>query len=50
MIPDGKEVQNLPGLVRTLAVIIHYEVKTETGIRILIAATSMLFGTQEKSL
>ena len=50
MIPDGKQVQNLPGLVRTLTAIIHYELKIETGIKILIAATSTLFGAQEKSL
>ena len=50
MIPDGKEAQNLPRPVKTLVAIIHYEVKTETGIRISIAAMSQLFGTQEKSL
>ena len=50
MLPDGKQAQNLPGPVRTLAAIIHYELKTETGIKISIAAMSTLFGAQEKSL
>ena len=50
MIPDGKQAQNLPGPVRTLTSILHYELKNETGIKVLISATSTVFGTQEKPL
>ena len=50
MIPDGQQAQNLPGPVRTLAEILHYQLKNETGIKVLILATSTLFGTQEKPL
>ena len=50
MIPDGKQAQNLPVPVRTLAAILHYKLKNETGIKVSILATSTVFGTQEKSL
>ena len=46
MVPDGQQAQNLPGPVRTL----HYELKNETGIEVLILSTSKRFGTQEKQL
>ena len=50
MVPDGQLSQNLPNPVRTLAAILHYQIKNETGIKIAIMATSKLFGTQEKLL
>ena len=40
--------QNLPNPVRTLAVILHYQVKNEVGTKVSIAQTAKLFGTQEK--
>ena len=48
MVPDGLKSQNLPSPVRTLAVILHYQVKNEVGIKVSIAQTAKLFGTQEK--
>ena len=48
--PDGQLSQNLLNPVRTLAAILHYQLKNETGIKIAIMATSKLFGTQEKPL
>ena len=48
MVPDGKLSQNLPNDVRTLAAILHYQLKNETGIKISMMATSKLFGAQEK--
>ena len=50
MIPDGQLAQNLLGPVRTLAAILYYQVKNETGIKVSILATSKVFGTQEKLL
>ena len=50
MIPDGQLSQNLPNPVRTLASILHYQLKNETSIKISITASSKLFGTQEKPL
>ena len=50
VVPDGQLSQNLPNPVRTLAAILHYQLKNETGIKISIMATSKLFGTQEKLL
>ena len=50
MIPDGKQAQNLPQPVRTLAAILHYQLKNETGIKVSILVTLTLFGTQEKPL
>ena len=50
MVPDGQLPQNLPNPVRTLAAILHYQLKNETGIKVSIMATSNLFGTQEKLL
>ena len=50
MVPDGQLSQNLPNPVRTLAAILHYQLKNVTGIKIAIMATSKLFGTQEKPL
>ena len=49
MVPDGSKSQNLPNPVQTLAVILHYQVKNEAGIKVSIAQTAKLFGTQEKS-
>ena len=40
--------QNLPVPVQTLAVILHYQVKNEAGIKVSIAQTAKLFATQEK--
>ena len=48
MVPDGLKSQNLPNPVRTLAVILHYPVKNEIGIKVSIAQTAKLFCTQEK--
>ena len=48
MVPDGHKSQNLLNPVRTLAVILHYQVKNEVGIKVSIAQTAKLFGTQEK--
>ena len=48
MVPDGYKSQNLLNPVRTLAVILHYQVKNEAGIKVSIAQTAKLFGTQEK--
>ena len=50
MVPDGKLSQNLLNPVRTLAAILHYQLKNETGIKISITITSKLFGTLEKLL
>ena len=50
MVPDGQLSQNLLGPVRTLAAVLHYQLKNETGIKVFIMATSKLFGTQEKPL
>ena len=50
MIPHGQLSQNLPNPVRTLAAILHYQLKNETGIKVSIMATSKVFGTQEKPL
>ena len=40
MVPDGCWMH--------LAVILHYQVKNEAGIKVSIAQTAKLFGTQEK--
>ena len=48
MVPDGHMSQNLPNPVRTLAVILHYQVKNKVGIKVSIAQKAKLFGTQEK--
>ena len=48
MVPDGSKSQNLPNPVRTLAVILHYQVKNKVSIKVSIAQTAKLFGTQEK--
>ena len=48
MVPDGSRSQNLPVPVQTLAVILHYQVKNEAGIKVSIAQTAKLFATQEK--
>ena len=48
MVPDGLKSQNLLNLVRTRAVILHYQVKNEVGIKVSIVQTAKLFGTQEK--
>ena len=50
MVPDRQLSQNLLNPVRTLAAILHYQLKNETGIKVSIIATSKLFGTQEKLL
>ena len=50
MVPDGQLSQNLLNSVRTLAAILHYQLKNETRIKIAIMATSKLFGTQVKLL
>ena len=50
MVPDGQLSQNLLNPVRTLAAILHYHFKSETGIKVSITATSKVFGTQEKPL
>ena len=49
MVPDGQLSQNLPNPVRTLAAVLYYQIKNETGIKISIMATSKLFA-QEKLL
>ena len=48
MVPDGHKSQYLLNPVRTLAVILHYQVKNEVCIKVSIAQTAKLFGTQEK--
>ena len=48
MVPDGAKSQNLLNPVRTLAAILHYQVKNEVGIKVSIEQTTKLFGTQEK--
>ena len=48
MVPDGSKSQYLPVPVQTLAVILHYQVKNEAGIKVSITQTAKLFGTQEK--
>ena len=48
MVPDGSKSQNLPVPVQTLAVILHYQVKNEAGIKVSIAQTAKLFATQKK--
>ena len=48
MVPNGQLSENLMHPVRVLAAILHYQLKIETGIKIM--ATSKLFGTQEKPL
>ena len=50
IIPDGQLAQNLLGPLRTLAAILHYQVKNKTGIKVSILATLKVFGTQEKLL
>ena len=50
MIPDGQLAQNLLDPVRTLAAMLHYQVKNETGIKVSILATLKVFDTQEKLL
>ena len=50
MVPDRQLSQNLLNPVRTLAAILHYQLKNETSIKISIMATSKLFGIQEKPL
>ena len=50
MVPDGQLSENLPNPVRTLAAILHYQLKNETRIKLSIMATSKLFGTKEKLL
>ena len=48
MVPDGLKSQNMPNPVRTLAAILHYQVKNKVGIKVSIAQAAKLFGTQEK--
>ena len=48
MVPDGSMSQNLLVPVQTLAAMLHYQVKNETGIKVSIVHTAKLFGTQEK--
>ena len=48
MVPDGLKSQNLLNPVRTLAAILHYQVKNKVGIKVSIAQTAKLFGIQEK--
>ena len=48
MVPDGSKSQNLLVPVWTLAVILHYQVKNEAGIKVSIVQTAKLFATQEK--
>ena len=48
MVPDELKFQNQPNPVRTLAAILYYQVKNEVGIKVSIAQTTKLFGTQEK--
>ena len=48
MVPDVCKSQNLPNSVKTLAAILHYQVNNEAGIKVSIAQTAKLFGTQEK--
>ena len=50
MVADGPLSHNLPNPVRTLAAILHYQLKNETSIKIFIMATSKMFGAQEKPL
>ena len=50
MVPDGQLSQNLPNPLRTLAAILHYQLKNETGIKVSIMTTSKVFGTLEKLL
>ena len=50
MVPDGQLTQNLPNPVRTLAAILHYQLKNKTGIKVSIMAPSKVFGTQDKQL
>ena len=50
MVTDGQLSQNLLNPVRTLAAVLHYQLKNETRIKVSIMATSKLFGTQEKPL
>ena len=48
MVPDGSKSQNLLNPVRTLAVILHYQVKNEVGIKVFITQTAKLYVTLEK--
>ena len=48
MIPDGSKSQNLPVPVKTLAAILHYQVKNKAGTKVSIVQTAILFATQEK--
>ena len=50
MIPNGSQSHNLPGPVKLLTPVIHYEIKTETGIKSSMITTANLFDAQEKSL
>ena len=50
MVPDGQQAQNLPGPVRTLTEILHYELKNETGIKVSTSSTLKIFCIQEKQL
>ena len=50
MVPCGQLSQNLLNPVKTLAAILHYQLKNETRIKVSITATSKVFGTQEKPL
>ena len=50
MIPNGSQSHNLPGPVKLLTAVIHYEIKTETGIKSSMITTANLFDAQEKSL
>ena len=43
MVPDGCESQNLPNPVRTLAVILYYQVKNEAGIEVSIADSKIVW-------
>ena len=48
MVPDRSKSENLLVPVQTLAAILHYQVKNETGIKVSITQTAKLFATQEK--
>ena len=50
MVPYGQLSQNLLHPIRTLAAILHYQLKNETRIKVFITSTSKVFGTQEKPL
>ena len=40
----------IPGPVRTLAAILYYKLKNETGLKVSIVATLTVFGSQKKML